>query len=449
MPDIPVVTIVGRPNVGKSSLFNCLAGKRIAIVDAFPGVTRDRISTVVEYEEKLFDLIDTGGVGVVDRDDLGADIAAQIEIALSSADLILFVVDAREGKMPLDREVAERLRTLSKPVIIVANKAERERDVHQIGEFAALGFGEPLPVSAKLPLNKSELLERIVARLPEKHAPEKPAGDILKLAIVGKRNSGKSTLINYLVGEQRLITSSRPGTTRDAIDVAFSRMGREYLAIDTAGVRKKKSIQDSVEFYGFARTERAVRRADAVLLLFDASTEISKVDKKIASFIRAQFKPSILVVNKWDLAKDIEPEKYRKYVEAHLRGFPFAPISFISAKTGLNIDNTLRLARELDRQSRVRVSTGKLNAFIEKARARTGPKTKKNKRPKIYYATQVGVKPPTFIIFVNSPELFSRQYARHIENAFRESFDFPEIPLRIFFRKSGPVNPFHSKKKRG
>jgi len=449
MPDIPVVTIVGRPNVGKSSLFNCLAGKRIAIVDAFPGVTRDRISTVVEYEEKLFDLIDTGGVGVVDRDDLGADIAAQIEIALSSADLILFVVDAREGKMPLDREVAERLRTLSKPVIIVANKAERERDVHQIGEFAALGFGEPLPVSAKLPLNKSELLERIVARLPEKHAPEKPAGDILKLAIVGKRNSGKSTLINYLVGEQRLITSSRPGTTRDAIDVAFSRMGREYLAIDTAGVRKKKSIQDSVEFYGFARTERAVRRADAVLLLFDASTEISKVDKKIASFIRAQFKPSILVVNKWDLAKDIEPEKYRKYVEAHLRGFSFAPISFISAKTGLNIDNTLRLARELDRQSRVRVSTGKLNAFIEKARARTGPKTKKNKRPKIYYATQVGVKPPTFIIFVNSPELFSRQYARHIENAFRESFDFPEIPLRIFFRKSGPVNPFHSKKKRG
>jgi GTP-binding protein len=447
MSDIPIVAIVGRPNVGKSSLFNCLAGKRIAIVDALPGVTRDRISTIIDYEGRLFDLMDTGGVGIVDRDDLGADIAAQIEIALTSADLILFVVDAREGRMPLDREVAEKLRVLKKPVIIVANKAERQRDVHQIGEFAALGFGEPLPVSAKLPLNRGELLERIVERLPQEHAPRARAEGALKLAIVGKRNAGKSTLINHLVGEERLITSSKPGTTRDAIDVPFTRKGTKYLAIDTAGVRRKRSIQDSVEFYGFARTERSVRRADVVLLLFDATTEISKVDKKIASFIRAQFKPCILVVNKWDLAGDIDPKKYRSYMDAHLRGFSFAPISLVSAKAGLNVDDTLALAGELDRQAQVRISTGKLNAFIEATKARKGPTAKKHKRPKIYFATQVGIGPPTFVVFVNSPELFSRDYGRYMENALRAAFDFSEIPLRIFFRKSGPDNPYVSKKK--
>ena len=431
---LPTVAIIGRPNVGKSSLLNCLARKRISIVDPTSGVTRDRISIEIEHEGRLFELIDTGGLGIKGDEELAHEVEAQIEIALQKANLILFVVDVRKGITPLDVDVTERLRKIKKPLILVANKCDTPKFELQASEFYKLGLGEPLPISALERHGRLDLLDKIVDALPEISEKQKTLKPLMKIAIVGKRNAGKSTLINTLANEERVIVSEIAGTTRDSVDVRFEIDGKPFVAIDTAGIRKKKQIQGSIEFYGMSRVERSIRRADVVILLIDAPRKISQVDKKISDFIRAQFKPCILVVNKWDLAKGAEIDQFTDYIQSRLPGLYFAPLSFMSALNGENVIETIKLAQEIFEQAHTRVSTSELNKVIEHAFALHRPRKRKNKMAKIYYATQVSVSPPTFVLFVNVKSLFNSDYERYLSNQLRKDLPFHEIPLRFYFR---------------
>lgn len=431
---LPTVTIVGRPNVGKSSLLNCLAKKRISIVDSMSGVTRDRVSVEIEHEGNLFELIDTGGIGITDIEDIAHEVEVQIEIALQKANLILFVVDVREGITPLDVKVAERLRKIKKPLLLVVNKCDDAKFDIQTAEFFKLGLGEPLPVSALQSYGRVDLLDRIVSTFPEIDTKPVKSDSLMKIAIVGKRNAGKSTLINTLAREERVIVSEIPGTTRDSVDVKFEIDGKEFIAIDTAGIRKKKQIQGSIEFYGMARAERSIRRADVVILLIDAPRDISQVDKNIGDYIITQYKPCLLVVSKWDLAEDVEIEKFIKYVHTRLPGLGFAPLSFISSFSGENIIETIELAQELYKQANTRVSTAELNKVLEHAFTRHRPTKRKSKISKVYYATQVSVCPPTFVLFVNDKRLFGSDYERYLSNQLRNNLPFSEIPLKFYFR---------------
>ncbi|ODS30890.1 MAG: GTP-binding protein [Candidatus Scalindua rubra] len=431
---LPIVTIVGRPNVGKSSLLNCLAKKRISIVDSTSGVTRDRVSIEIEHEGNLFELIDTGGIGITDIEDITHEIEVQIEIALQKANLILFVVDVREGITPLDVNVAERLRKIKKPLLLVVNKCDAPKYDLQTGEFYKLGLGEPFPISALQGYGRVDLLDKIVSTFPEIDTKPKKTKSLMKIAIVGKRNAGKSTLINTLAHEERVIVSEIPGTTRDSIDVKFEIDGKKFIAIDTAGIRKKKQIQDSIEFYGMARVERSIRRADVVILLIDAPRKISQVDKKIGDYIKAQFKPCILVISKWDLAKGVEFSRFTEYVQSRLPGLSFAPLSFLSALEGENVIETIELAGEIYKQANTRVSTSELNQALEKAFTLHHPTRRKSKISKIYYGTQVSVCPPTFVLFVNDKSLFNSDYERYLSNQLRKYLPLSEIPLKFYFR---------------
>jgi len=428
----PVVAVVGRPNVGKSCLFNRLAGRRIAIVDPTSGVTRDRVATEVEHAGRRFDLTDTGGMGVEDPDALSTDIERHIDLACQQADVIIFVVDVRAGLLPLDRHVADRLRHLDTQVILVANKAETRPLRQQATEFFALGFGEPMPVSAQEGLGRTDLLDLVVDRLPA--AGEAPDEPVLKLAIVGRRNVGKSTFINALAREERMIVSKRPGTTRDAVDVRFERDGRAFLAIDTAGVRRKSSVADSVEFYSQARTERSIRRCDVAALMLDAIVAIGRVEKHLARTIADRFKPCIIVVNKWDLHGEATTGQFRTYLEAHLPGLWFAPLVFTTAKTGRHVASVVDVAQALHRQARTRVTTGELNRVIAVSLKERSPRPRRNRLPKVYYATQVSVEPPTVVLFVNDPRLFSAGYKRYLANRLRERLPFAEVPIRLHWR---------------
>ena len=431
---IPIVTIVGRPNVGKSSLLNCLARRRISIVEPTSGVTRDRVSTEIQYKDYVFELVDTGGMGVKDSDGLTEDIEIQIEIALAQADIILFVVDVREGVTPLDVMVAEKLRRLKKEVILVANKVDTPKLEYQKAEFNKLGFGEPLPISAVERFGRSELLDRTISLLPAPCQETVTTEPIMKLAIVGKRNAGKSTLINTLAKEQRVIVSEVPGTTRDSIDVRFEIDGKQFLAIDTAGVRKKKQVHDSIEFYSMARAERSIRRADVVLFLIDATLKVSEVDKKLGDYIISEDKPCIIVINKWDLVKGIETNKYNDYIYKCLPGLSFAPISVISAKNNAHIKEMVHLALDLYEQANTRITTSELNQALEEALTLHRPTRHKSKAPRIYYATQVSAAPPTFVLFVNDPKLFDSDYERYLSNQLRKKLPFSEIPLKFHYR---------------
>jgi len=433
---LPVVAIVGRPNVGKSSLLNRLVGKRIAIVDPTPGVTRDRISAPCAVDDGWIELVDTGGIGIEDTDELTEDVEAQIAYAVKAAALILFVVDAREGATPLDRRVAELLRRQDKPVILLANKIDQPDLVAETSELHKLGFGTPLAISATHGLGRAELLEAIPARLGQAPADEPPPAT-MKLAIVGKRNAGKSTFINTLAGHQRVIVSRTPGTTRDSIDVTIELDGREFVVIDTAGARKRRKISSDIEFYSLHRAMRSIRRADVVAMMIDASVSVSQVDKNLAGQIAEQFKPVVLVVNKWDLAAGAASgEDYAEYLGKMFPELSFAPISLTTATTGQNVRQTVHLAEQLFDQARTRVQTSKLNAVIGEILKLRGPSHKAGTSPpKILYSSQITTAPPTIVCFVNDIRSFEAQYRRFLLNRLRERLDFAEVPIRLLFRQ--------------
>lgn len=431
---MPMVVIVGRPNVGKSSLLNSLARQRISIVDPRAGITRDRVSALVEFEEKYFELIDTGGIGIIDNDQLEADVEEQISFAMDRADLILFVVDVTDGLTPPDQAIAARLRKLDKPMLLLANKADALKHDAYAGVFEQLGFGPPMCVSALHNRGREELLTEIIRRLGER-AADAPTEPVMKLAIVGKRNAGKSTLVNALAGEERMIVSEVPGTTRDAVDVRFEKDGRQFVAIDTAGVRKKRSMTD-IDFYSHTRALSSIRRADVVMMLIDATVAVSEVDLKLAAAIGEEYKPVLLAVNKWDLARGkAAAEEYGNYLAQVMPMLSYAPIAFMTAKTGKNVGAAVDAAINLFKQATTRVSTGRLNKAMETLLALRAPTAGHGARPvKIFYATQISTAPPTIVFFCNDPTLVSENYRRFMENRLREMLPFKEVPIRLYFR---------------
>jgi GTPase len=433
---IPQVVIVGRPNVGKSSVFNWLAGKRLAIVDPTAGVTRDRVTHLLDIDGRFAELVDTGGMGVKDSDNLTEQVEDQIQVAVDSAQVVLFVVDCREGAVPLDQEVARRLRYVTAPVILVVNKVDAPSLEPQADEFYRFGR-KILRVSAKENRGKSDLLEAIRERLPEP-TPEDvaPTEPVMKVAIVGRRNVGKSTLVNTLAQSERMIVSEVPGTTRDSVDVRYELDGKAFIAIDTPGFRRSKSVNTDVEFYSTHRAQRSIRRADVVLLFFDASQRISKVDKQLCDYISQQYKPCMFVVNKWDLTKGAMPtEKWVTYLRDTFRTMWYAPIAFITGETGKNVKAMLNHTQMLFRQSLLRVTTGQLNKVVRAALEQNPPPVYQNRRPKIYYATQVAVQPPTIVLFCSDPKAISPQYQRSLLRIFRDAFDFGEVPIKLYLRR--------------
>jgi len=431
---IPVAAIIGRPNVGKSSLLNALAGEMISIVEPTAGVTRDRVSTIIERNEQYFELVDTGGYGIVDSDKLEEHIEEQIYKAIELADIILFMVDIREGIVPLDKTIAEVLRKHNKKVIGVANKADTVKMFPTAGEFARLGFGEFICVSAQNNLNKQVLLDRLFNELKGIETT-KPAESVMKIAIVGKRNAGKSTLVNAIVGSERVIVSETPGTTRDAIDVRFEKDGKTMTIIDTAGVRKIGKMANDIEYYSYVRAIKAIQRADVVLFLIDATVEVAQVDKRLANFISDEFRSCILVVNKWDLAKEkATTDDYAEYLTKVMPGLKNAPIAFTTATESKNVQSLLDLTIEVFKQTTMQITTGRLNRAFEILKEETIGGGKKPGRPKIYYATQIAVNPVTILMFVNKPELFEENYRKYLVGKLQEMLGLTEVPIRLFTR---------------
>lgn len=432
-----MAVIIGRPNVGKSTFFNYLCGRRISIVDDTPGITRDRIYAEAEWRNRKFILIDTGGIEPYAEDEILQQMRRQAEIAVELADVILFMVDAKGGMTASDKEIADMLRKSLKPVVVVANKADSIGETPpEIYEFYNLAVGDVMPVSSVHGLGMGELLDEVFKYFPEEDENDYDE-EVIKVAIVGKPNSGKSSLINRLAGEERSIVTDIPGTTRDAIDTYLEHGADKYVLIDTAGIRRKSRISGNIEKYSVLRSWKAIERSDVCIIMIDARDGVTEQDTKIAGYAHEQGKASVIAVNKWDLVeKDTGTlEKYRKTVFENLSFMQYAPVMFISAKTGQRVDRLMEQVKYVYKQASLRISTGMLNDLLNEATAIVQPPSDKGKRLKIYYGTQVAVRPPTFIIFVNSIRLFHYSYERYIENQFRKSYGFKGTPIRIIRRE--------------
>ena len=439
----PVVAIVGRPNVGKSTLFNKIVGRRVAIVEDTPGVTRDRIYAEAEWNSIPFVLIDTGGIEPDTDDIILSQMRAQAEIAIDTADAIVFIVDGKAGLTAADREVGEMLMKTGREIILCVNKIDSPKLPDDYYDFYELGLGEPIPISASNMLNLGDLLDRIVEQFPEGAGEDEDDEDI-KIAIIGKPNVGKSSLVNAIIGENRVIVSNIAGTTRDSIDTPFERDGQKYTLIDTAGIRKKKKVNEDVERYSVIRAISAIERSDVCILMIDAQEGITEQDKKIGGYAHESGKGVIIVVNKWDLIeKDTHTMgKFEKLIRSELSYMPYAPILFISVQTGQRLFNVLDLAHTVAENCALRIPTGQLNALVADATMMKQPPSDKGKKLKIYYATQVGVKPPLFSFQCNKRELFHFSYARYLENKIRETYGFSGTSIKFVFREKGEKEQF-------
>ncbi|MCD8359803.1 MAG: ribosome biogenesis GTPase Der [Acidaminococcaceae bacterium] len=433
----PIVAIVGRPNVGKSTLFNIFANSRISIVEDTPGVTRDRLYADTEWLDNEFMMVDTGGIEIMNNDKIAVSIRQQAQIAIAEADVILFVCDARAGITHEDAEVARLLRQSKKPIVLAANKADSPKQEMEIFEFYNLGIGEPIPVSAVNHLGLGDLLDAVVEKFPETSAyGEDDDEDEIKVALIGRPNVGKSSIFNTLVGEERSIVSDVAGTTRDAIDTPVVRDGQKFLFIDTAGMRRKARIDEPIEKYSIIRSLRAVDRSDVVLMVIDAIDGVTEQDKKIAGYAHEAGKGIVLVVNKWDLydKDNASTLRYTENLRRELVFMQYAPVVFVSAMTKQRIHRLPEVIHYVAEQNAMRISTSVLNQVVEDVIAINPPPTEKGQRLKILYATQVKIKPPTFVIFVNEPEIMHFSYQRYLENKLREAFGFEGTPLQMIIR---------------
>ena len=433
----PIVAIVGRPNVGKSTLFNIFANSRISIVKDTPGVTRDRLYADTEWLDNEFMMVDTGGIEIMNTDKIAVSIRQQAQIAIAEADVILFVCDARAGITHEDAEVAKMLRQSKKPIVLAINKADSPKQEMEIFEFYNLGIGEPIPVSAANHLGLGDLLDAVVEKFPETSAyGEDGNEDEIKVALIGRPNVGKSSIFNTLVGEERSIGSDVAGTPRDAIDTPVIREGQKFLFIDTAGMRRKARIDEPIEKYSIIRSLRAVDRSDVVLMVIDAIDGITEQDKKIAGYAHEAGKGIVLVVNKWDLydKDNTSTLRYTENLRRELVFMQYAPVVFVSAMTKQRIHRLPEVIHYVAEQNAMRISTSVLNQVVEDAIAINPPPTEKGQRLKILYATQVKIKPPTFVIFVNEPEIMHFSYQRYLENKLREAFGFEGTPLQMIIR---------------
>ncbi len=433
----PIVAVVGRPNVGKSTLFNVLAGENISIVKDTPGITRDRIYADVSWLDKNFTLIDTGGIEPESKDIILSQMREQAEIAMETADVIIFLVDVKQGLQDADAKVADMLRRCQKPVVLVVNKVDSfEKYMADVYEFYNLGIGDPHPVSAANRLGLGDMLEVVTSYFPEDAGGEEE-DDRIRVAIVGKPNVGKSSIINRLLGENRLIVSDIAGTTRDAVDTEVTYNGKEYVFIDTAGLRRKNKIKEELEHFMIVRTVSAVERADVVLMVIDATEGVTEQDAKIAGIAHDRGKAVIIAVNKWDAVKKDDKTIYRftEKVRDTLSYMPYAEMLFISAKTGQRLPKLYETIDMVSENHAMRVATGVLNEIMSEAVAMQQPPSDKGKRLRLYYITQVSVKPPTFVIFVNDKELMHFSYTRYIENQIRDTFGFKGTPLHFIIRE--------------
>lgn len=433
----PVVAIVGRPNVGKSTLFNVLAGERISIVKDTPGVTRDRIYADVSWLDKAFTLIDTGGIELDSDDIILSQMREQAQIAIDTADVIMFITDVRQGLVDADEKVANMLRRSKKPVVLVVNKVDDfKKYMPDVYEFYNLGIGEPIPVSAASMLGIGDMLDEVIAHFPERNAEEEE-DDRPKIAVIGKPNVGKSSLINKLTGEKRVIVSDIAGTTRDAIDTAVKYCGREYVFIDTAGLRRKSKIKEELERYSIIRAVTAVERADVVVIVIDATEGVTEQDAKIAGIAHDRGKGIIIAVNKWDAIEknDKSVKEHSDRIRQVLSFMPYAEILFISAQTGQRLNKLYEMIDVVMANNSMRLATGVLNEIVAEAVAMQQPPSDKGKRLKIFYITQVSVKPPTFVVFVNDKKLMHFSYTRYIENRIRDAFGFRGTALRFIIRE--------------
>ncbi|HIV35567.1 MAG TPA: ribosome biogenesis GTPase Der [Candidatus Blautia intestinigallinarum] len=435
----PVVAIVGRPNVGKSTLFNVLAGENISIVKDTPGVTRDRIYADVTWLDKTFTMIDTGGIEPDSKDIILSQMREQAQIAIDTADVIIFLVDVRQGMVDADAKVADMLRRSTKPVVLVVNKVDSfEKYMMDVYEFYNLGIGEPIPISSSSRLGLGDMLDEVVKHFPEQKSQDEE-DEIPRIAVVGKPNVGKSSLVNKLVGEDRVIVSDIAGTTRDAIDTKVAWNGKEYIFIDTAGLRRKGKVKEEIERYSVIRTVTAVERANIVILMIDAVEGITEQDAKIAGIAHEKGKGVIIAVNKWDAIEknDKTIYKYREKIRNTLSYMPYAELVFISAKTGLRLQRLFETIDAVVENQTLRIQTGVLNEILTEAMAMQQPPSDRGKRLKIFYMTQVAVRPPTFVIFVNDKELMHFSYTRYLENRIRDAFGFGGTPLKFIVRERG------------